>query len=137
MIIDSGRKRYNTESKLVYSCQYHVIFTTKYRRKVLVDGVDIRLKQLIVEKSNELEFKIVEMEIMPDHVHLLIDSNPRIGIYNQVNGIKGYSSHILRNEFDWLKKRIPTLWTRGKFISSVGTVSLEVVKKYIESQKNV
>jgi len=130
-------KIYNSEHNIVYSCQYHIIFSPKYRRKVLIDGVDLRLKELILEKQIQYKYKIIEMEIMPDHVHLLIDSNPKLGIYNQINKIKGYTSKILRNEFPWLKKRIPTLWTRSKFISTVGSVSLDIVKKYIENQKNV
>jgi putative transposase len=78
---------------------------------------------------------VLEIEVMPDHVHLLIDVNPRIGVYNAVNGIKGYTSHVLREEFPELRRKLPTLWTHSKFISSVGAVTLDVVKKYIEEQK--
>ncbi len=74
---------------------------------------------------------------MPDHVHLLLDVDPRIGIDKIVGKIKGYTSFQLRDEFPWLKKRLPTLWTRSKFISTVGAVTLEVVQKYIEDQKKV
>jgi putative transposase len=130
-------KKYNIDGKVVYSCQYHVIFSPKYRRKVLTNGIDERLKQLILDKQIDYGYEIIEMEIMPDHVHLLINSNPKIGIYNQINKIKGYTSNVLREEFPQLKKRLPCLWTRSKFISTVGSVSLDVVKKYIENQKNV
>lgn len=130
-------KEYISISGLVYSCQYHVVFTPKFRRKVLVDGIDIRLKELILEKQSEYQFSVLDMEVMPDHVHLLVSCNPKKGIYDIVNHIKGYTSHVLRNEFPALKKRIPTLWTRSKFISSVGAVTLDVVKRYIEDQKNV
>lgn len=77
------------------------------------------------------------MEILPDHVHLLIDVNPKIGVFTVVNKIKGYTSRILREEFPDLKSRLPTLWTESKFISSVGTITLEFVKRYIEEQKTV
>ena len=137
MEVVNTSKIYNSDGKIVYSCQYHVIFSPKYRRKVLSNGIDIRLKQLILEKQDEYGYKIIEMEIMPDHVHLLIDSNPKKGIYNQINKIKGYTSNKLREEFPSLKRRLPCLWTRSKFISTVGSVSLDVVKKYIENQKNV
>jgi len=90
-----------------------------------------------MEKQVEYKYKVIEIEAMEDHVHLLLDVNPKIGIFNQVNHIKGYTSHVLREEFKTLRTRIPTLWTRSKFISSVGSVSLEIVKKYIENQKNV
>ncbi len=137
MEISNKGKEYHHVPHMVYSCQYHVIFCPKYRRSVLKDGVDTRLKELILEKQKEYEYKILEMEIMPDHVHLLIDVNPKLGIYYVVGRIKGYSSFVLRKEFPMLKRKIPTLWTHSKFISSVGSVTLEVVKKYIEEQKKV
>ena len=137
MNIENKTKKYKSCNTAIYSCQYHVIFCTKYRRDVLKDNICDRLKELVLEKQNEYDYNILEIEVMKDHVHLLIDVNPKIGIYNTVTKIKGYTSHILREEFPELKSRLPTLWTRSKFISSVGTVSLEIVKKYIEDQKNI
>jgi len=137
MEISNKEKEYHHEPHMVYSCQYHVIFCSKYRRSVLKDGIDLRLKELIMEKQGEYQYKILEMEVMPDHVHLLIDINPKRGVYHVINQIKGYSSFVLRNEFPVLKRKIPTLWTHSKFVSTVGSVTLEVVKKYIEEQKHV
>ena len=137
MEIKNTAKKYKTDSHLVYSCQYHVIFCPKYRRKVLVDGIEIRLKELILSKQEEYGYEVLDMEIMPDHVHLLLSVNPKTGVFQAVNHIKGYTSHELREQFPTLKSRLPTLWTQSKFISSVGAVTLEVVKKYIEEQKNV
>ena len=79
----------------------------------------------------------LEIDIMSDHVHLLLDAEPDRQITEIVNLIKGYTSHVLREEFPVLRRKLPTLWTRSKFISSVGAVTLEVVKKYIEEQKYV
>ncbi len=90
-----------------------------------------------MEKQEEYGYEVLDMEVMPDHVHLLLDVDPKIGIYNVITKIKGYTSKQLREEFPALKKRIPTLWTRSKFISSVGSVTLDVVKRYIEEQKHV
>ena len=135
MNIENKSKKYKSTATLVYSCQYHVIWATKYRRKVLDELVQERLKELVLEKQEEFNYYIHEMEIMPDHVHLLIDANPQLGINKIVGKIKGYSSKVLREEFKFLKSRLPTLWTRSKFISTVGSVSLETVKKYIENQK--
>jgi len=127
-------KKYKSTHSLVYSCQYHVIFCPKYRRQVLANDVAIRLRELIVEKQKEYGYQVLEMEIMSDHVHLLLDANPQIGIVKIVGKIKGYTAHRLRKEFPALRSRLPSLWTRSKFISSVGAVTLEVVKKYIEEQ---
>lgn len=137
MNIEDTTKKYKSDGTIVYSCQYHVIFTPKYRRRVLTNGVDERFKELVKQKQEEYKYNILEMEVMPDHVHLLIDSNPKVGIFTQINKIKGYTSRTLRQEFPWLRSRLPCLWTRSKFISTCGAVSLEVVKKYIQDQKHV
>lgn len=136
MEIANKSKTYKLDKNLVYSCQYHVIFCSKYRRAVLKGEIAIKLRELILEKQNEYEYEIHEIEIMPDHVHLLIDINPKIGVYTTINKIKGYASRTLREEFRSLKSKLPSLWTRSKFISSVGSVTLEIVKQYIQEQKN-
>jgi len=135
MRIENPEKKYHSTNHLVYSCQYHVIFCPKYRRPVLVDDIKERLKELILEKQDEYGYKVLDMEIMPNHVHLLLDVNPKIGVFRVVNKIKGYTSRVLRKEYPVLRRRLPTLWTHSKFISSVGAVTLEVVEKYIEEQK--
>lgn len=137
MQIQQPTKQYKNDDHLVYSCQYHVIFCPKYRRKVLTEPIAKKLKQLILSKQKEYGFEVLDIEVLPDHVHLLIDVNPKKGVFTIVNMIKGYTSHELRKEFPELKSRLPTLWTQSKFISSVGAVTLEVVKRYIEAQKSV
>jgi len=137
MELRQSSKPYHTDHSIVYSCQYHVIFCPKYRRKVLTDAVAARMKELVLAKQAEYGYTVIEMDVLPDHVHLLLDVDPRPGINVVVGKIKGFTSHELRNEFPWLKKRLPTLWTRSKFISTVGAVTLDVVQQYIESQKGV
>jgi putative transposase len=87
---------------------------------VLVDTVAKRMKELIIEKQEDYGYIVIEMEVIPDHVHLWLDFDHRIGIHQVVGKIKGHSSHTLRSELPWLRKRLPTLWTRSKFISTVG-----------------
>jgi len=135
MEIANQTKQYHSDKTFVYSCQYHVIFSPKYRRPVLVDDVAKRFKELVLDGQQEYKYEVLEMEVMPNHVHLLLDVNPKIGIYRVVNLIKGRTSHDLREEFKSLRTRLPTLWTRSKFVSTVGSVSLEVVKQYIENQR--
>lgn len=137
MQLENFNKQYKSDKRLVYSCQYHIIFCPKYRRHVLKDGIDTRLKELINEKQNDYEYSVLSMEIMPDHVHLLLDINPKIGVYSIISKIKGYTSHSLREEFPSLVKKLPCLWTNSNFISTCGSVGLETVKQYIENQKNV
>jgi len=135
MRIETPAKQYKSDNHLVYSCQYHVIFCPKYRRPVLKENIAKRLKELILEKQKEYGYEVLDMEILPDHIHLLLDVNPKIGVFRIVNKIKGYTSRILREEFPELRSKLPTLWTHSKFISSVGAVTLEAVEKYIEEQK--
>lgn len=128
---------YKSNNTVVYSCKYHVVWCPKYRRKVLVNGIDVRLKELVKETCEQLHIEVIEMEIMPDHVHLLIEVDPQFGVHRAVKQIKGYSSRVLRKEFPALRSRLPTLWTNSYFVSTVGGAPLSVIKQYIENQKSV
>ena len=129
-------KRWKTSKGCVYNLGYHLIWCPKYRRKVLVEEVEIRLKEILETKSQEIGIDLEVLEIMPDHVHLFVKSSPTLAPHYIVQQLKGYSSRLLRQEFNHLKSRLPTLWTRSYYCESVGNISEEVVKKYIENQKN-
>lgn len=129
--------KYKSNNNVVYSCKYHVVWCPKYRRKVLVNGIAVRLKELIEEICCELRIDVIEMEIMPDHVHLLMEVDPQFGIHKAVKQIKGRTSRILRQEFGTLRSRLPSLWTNSYFVSTVGGAPLSVIKQYIENQKKV
>ncbi|NES00295.1 MAG: IS200/IS605 family transposase, partial [Symploca sp. SIO1B1] len=82
-------KNYKSNKNVVYSCKYHIVWTPKYRRCVLVNGVDTRLKELLNQIAQEIQVDILEIEIMPDHVHLLIEVDPQFGIHKTVKRFKG------------------------------------------------
>jgi putative transposase len=126
---------YKSNSNVVYSCKYHVVWCPKYRCKVLVGEVESRLKELILQAASEIQVDIIEMEIMPDHVHLLMEVDLQFGIHKAVKYIKGITSYHLRKEFKHLTTKLPTLWTNSYFVSTVGGAPLEIIKEYIESQK--
>ena len=121
---------------MVYSLHYQIVFCPKYRRPVL-ETLESELRELFEQKAKELNVKIEAMEIMPDHVHLVVLASPAITPQLIVNQMKGYTSHVLRERHDWLRSRLPTLWTRSYYIGSAGVVSQETIMKYIENQKNV
>lgn len=127
--------RWTHSNKAVFNIGYHLIWCPKYRRKVLVDQVEIRLKELLNEISFSLECKIEIMEVMPDHIHLFIKCSPVHSPHYIVQQLKGKTSRILRAEFPALKSRLPTLWTRSYYCESVGHISEKTVIKYIEEQK--
>ena len=79
---------YKSNNNVVYSCKYHVVWCPKYRRKVLTNGVDTRLKELLTEYAANLSVEILEMEIMPDHVHMLLEVDPQFGIHKAVKSFK-------------------------------------------------
>lgn len=133
----STTKEFKSSRNLVYRCLYHVIFCPKYRRAVLDDDIAQRLMQIIDEVAAELNFEVDEVEVMPDHVHLLIDCNPQLGIHRVVKSIKGRSSRLLRQEFPTLKSRLPTLWTNSYFCATCGGAPLKVIEQYIQNQKLV
>lgn len=128
---------YKSNNNVVYSCKYHVVWTPKYRRPVLVRGVDVRLKKILRDVATEHRAEIIEMQIMPDHVHLLVEVDPQYGIHRLIRQMKGRSSRLLRQEFAWLRSRLPTLWSNSYFVSTVGGAPLSIIKQYIENQKNV
>ena len=128
-------ERYAKNAGAVFSLKFRIVWCPKYRRSVLVKPVDSRLKVLLQQKAAELELTIHVMEVMPDHVHLFVESSPTICVAEIVNGLKGFTSHALRGEFPFLKSRLPTLWSRSYYAGSVGSVSEAVVRKYIEGQK--
>ncbi len=137
MFIKNGEKHWSSETNLVYSCQYHVVWCPKYRHQVLTEPIQKRLHHLICSKQTELDFKVCASEVMEDPVLMIIENTPKVPVTRTVGLIKGFTSRVLREELAFLKSRLPCLWTRSKFISSVGSTSLEVVKKYIEDQKHV
>jgi putative transposase len=114
-----------------------VVWCPKYRRKVLLEGVAERLKQIIAEVCQEHQADIVQLEVMPDHVHLRVECDPQFGIHRLVRLLKGRSSRLLRQEFPVLKRKLPTLWTNSYFVSTIGGAPLSVIQHYIENQKHV
>ncbi len=110
--------------------QYHVVFCRKYRKPVLNPPIDAKLKKLIQQVCGETQSALIEMEVMPDHVHLLVGCDPQYGIHRLVKGIKGRSSRVLRQQFRVLRTRIPTLWTNSYFVSSIGGTPLALIKQH-------
>ena len=123
-----SKNRWKTSHTVVYNIGFHIIFCPKYRRKVLTGQVKMRLPELFKIKADELGLDIQDVTIMPDHVHLFLKASPALAPHFIVGQLKGYSSRILRNE-------LPSLWTRSYYIESVGHISEDTIRKYIEDQE--
>ena len=118
----------------VFSLKYHLVFCPKYRRPVLISPIDIRLKELVREIADNREMTVHALEVMPDHVHTFIESDPRWAPAEIAARFKAVTSRVLRDEFPMLRTRLPTLWSRSYFIASVGAVSEATIRRYIAAQ---
>lgn len=127
--------QYAKNSGAVFSLKYHLVWCPKYRRPVLESAIEKRLREVLEDVRAEHEWTIHALEVMPDHVHLFIESDPIYSVAEIVSRLKGASSRILRSEFPALRSRLPTLWSRSYYAGTVGAVSDAVVRRYIESQK--
>ena len=123
-----------------YSLQYHLVWIPKYRRSFLVGEIAERLKQILKEIARDYRIRIIAMEVMPDHVHMLIEAPPKYAPSKLAQIFKGISSRRMRQEFlDVIKRYIwkdGTLWAIGYYIGSVSdAVTTDLVREYINNQK--
>jgi len=129
------KSRYAKNAGAVFSLKYHLVWCPKYRRPVLTGAIETRLRELLHQKATELDMTIHALEIMSDHVHLFVESDPTHAVAEIINRFKGFTSRLLRQEFATLRSRLPTLWSRSYFAATVGAVSESVVRRYIDNQK--
>jgi putative transposase len=127
--------RYAKNAVAVFSLKYHIVWCPKYRRPVLTPPIDRRLTEVLGEVASEYEMTFHAIGVMPDHVHVFVEADPTLGVAEIVNRLKGKSSRVLRDEFPALRSRLPTLWSRSYFAATVGSVSEETIRRYIENQK--
>jgi putative transposase len=125
-----------SNSNVVFQCAFHVVWCPKYRRRVLGGQIEERFKQLVREVVEEKGAWLVALEVMPDHVHLLVEVDPQFGVHKLVKAMKGRTSRVLREEFPSLRSRLPTLWTNSYFVATTGGAPLAAVKRYVEQQKS-
>lgn len=102
-----------------------------------MQAIETRLKEIVGQVCQEHQVEVEELEVMPDHVHMLVSVDPQFGIHRLVKLIKGRSSRLLRQEFPALKRKLPTLWTNSYFVGTTGGAPLSNIKQYIEQQKHV
>ncbi len=126
---------YARNAGAVFSLKYHLVFCPKYRKSVLVGAVEARLKALLYAKAEERKVTLHTLEVMPDHVHMFVESDPGMAPATLAAQCKGYTSRVLRQEFRHLRSQLPSLWSRSYYIGSIGHVSEATVRRYIEHQK--
>lgn len=122
---------------VTFQCAFHVVWCSKYRRRVLEGHIEARLEQIVHQVIEEKGAWLTELDVMPDCVHMLVGVDPQYGVHRLVKAIKARSSHILREEFPALRSRLPTLWTNAYFVATVGDAPPEAIRTYVENQKSV
>lgn len=128
-------QRYARNTGAVFSFGYHLVWCPKYRKPVITGDVEVRLKELVIEKCAEHGWEVVALETMPDHVNLFLRADPTDAPARIAAQLKGYTSRTLRAEFVHLRRLMGTLWSRSYFMCTVGHVSAETITRYIELQK--
>lgn len=128
---------YVRDENRVHLIVYHLVWTPKRRKSVLVGDIAKDCREIIERKCDEKAWTILELAIMPDHVHLFVQAFPDTAASDIVKECKGLSSYELRKKYPEVLLKLPSLWTRSFFASTAGNVSQETIKKYIEAQKGL
>ena len=122
----------------VYNINYHIVFCPKYRRKVIKDKVEATVKRTISEICESYGYILIQMETMPDHLHIFLSAPPTVAPTDIVKILKSITANTVFKTFPWLKRKYfwgSGLWSRGYYIGTAGNVSAETIKLYIENQK--
>jgi len=127
---------YRKGSHTVYDLKYHIVWITKYRKKVMRGEIGLRLRELIKQSCEAQDVQIVKGHIAADHVHLLVSVPPQIAVSDLVQRLKGRSARKMLEEYGALRRQFwgQHLWARGYFVASSGNVTDEIIAEYIESQ---
>lgn len=123
-------------SHVQYNIEYHIVWTTKYRYKVLDGKIALRVRELIRQSCNSMDVTIIKGSVGKEHIHLLVSCPPSLSVSRLVQQLKGKTARVLMLEYKELKKRYwgQHLWSVGYFCRSVGTVTENIIKEYIANQ---
>ena len=122
----------------VFNINYHIVWSSKYRRKVLTADIERRLKEILIDVGKQKGFEIAEIEVgMKDHVHVFVSAIPKISISYIAKMMKGISGRLLLKEFPELSKQLykGELWNPSYYVETIGSISEEAIRKYIQDQE--
>ena len=130
------RPAVRTNAKVSFQCGYHIVWCTQYRAAVIDEAVGERLKEIVSEVLTEKGAWLVEVKVAANHVYLVVEVAPQLGVHRLVKAMKAASSRALRQEFPALRSRLPSLWTNSYHVSTVGSpASAAMVAQYVSAQR--
>ena len=130
---------YTYSRTCVYNINYHIVWCTKYRRKVLTPAIETRLQEILDGIGKEKGFAVVMAEVgESDHIHCFVSAPPKLSVTDIVRYLKGISGRYLFMEFPEIKEKLwrGHLWNDSYFVETIGSTSEENIRKYIERQQN-
>lgn len=127
---------YQRDEHRVHLIVYHLIWTPKRRKAVLIGAIAQDCRTLIEQVCEEQGWNILELAIQSDHIHLFVQVWPNTSVADVVKSVKGRTSRVLREKYAVLRK-LPSLWTRSYFAATAGNVSQETIQRYIAAQKGM
>lgn len=130
---------YKSLNHCKYLVQYHLVWCPKFRFKVINGNIKKSLKNILGDICNKYQYKILELEVMSDHIHIFLSAKPTVAPTDIVRTLKSISAIKLFKEYPKLKKfyaRCGSLWSKGYFVSTIGNVSSQTIKKYIQNQNS-
>lgn len=133
------KDNYKTLNHCKYLTQYHIIWCPKFRFNILKEDIQVELKKILLRIADKYLYEIKEMEIMEDHIHIFVATKPTVAPTDIVRTMKSISAIELFKSNEKLKKfygRCGSLWSKGYFVSTIGSISEETVRKYIQEQKS-
>ena len=122
----------------VFNINYHIVWSTKYRKKVLKPNIERRLKEILIDVGKQKGFEIEEIEVgLQDHVHVFVSAIPKISISYIAKMMKGISGRLLLKEFPEITKQLwnEELWNPSYYVETLGSISEEAIKRYIQKQE--
>lgn len=137
--MDCKENNYNTLNHCKFLVQYHIIWCPKFRYNVLSEDIQDELKNILINISDKYDYSIKEMEVMPDHIHIFLSVKPTVAPTDVVRTLKSISAITLFKQNPKLKAfygKCGSLWSKGYFVSTIGNISEETVRKYIQEQKS-
>ena len=121
----------------VYSLQYHIVWVTKYRKPIFIGDIKIDMKNYLLYTLKSLDMKVIAMEIMSDHIHLLVNCKPQLRLSDAIKILKGNTARWLFLKYPEIKKQLwgGHLWNPSYFVATVSDRTLEQIEHYINNQK--